>query len=399
MQREKCAQTLAQRVKLLYQTSSFMSEPASQPKHQRVFDELHREIVSGKYADGQKLPSEADLVKRFGTSRITVGRAVRDLKIEGLVERRAGSGTYARFPKSGANSNGFSFGLLIPDLGRTEIFEPICQGMADSSQAGEHALLWFNATTRDRAAPTPELVTQICRQIIARSVSGVFFAPFEALRPEDRTNERIVEALDNARIPIVLLDRDILLYPRRSGHDLAGIDNRRAGYIATEHLIRLGSRRIAFLAFPRTAATVDERIAGYREALYMNGLPVEAALVQRLMSEDDESIRRIMNEVKPDAFVCATDRTAGRLMHSLIALNVRAPDEVRIVGIDDIPYASLLPVPLTTVHQPCHEIGRAAMAAMLGRIERPAMPARDVLLETTLVVRESCGAKRQAGNF
>jgi DNA-binding LacI/PurR family transcriptional regulator len=371
-----------------------MTGGTSQPKYQRVFDELRKEIVSGKYADGQKLPSEAELVKRFGASRITVGRAVRDLKIEGLVERRAGSGTYARFPKPGASSGGLSFGLLIPDLGRTEIFEPICQGMADSSQAGEHALLWFNAVSRDTAEPGPEQATQICRQIVARNVSGVFFAPFESLGPEDRTNERIVETLGNARIPVVLLDRDILPYPRRSGHDLVGIDNRRTGYIATEYLVRLGSRRIAFLAFPRTAATVDERIAGYREALYMNGLPVETALVQRLTSEDDESIRHIMNDVEPDAFVCANDRTAGRLMHSLIALNVRIPHDVRIVGIDDIPYASLLPVPLTTVHQPCHEIGRAAVAAMLGRINRPAMPARDVLVETKLVIRDSCGAKR-----
>jgi GntR family transcriptional regulator of arabinose operon len=67
---------------------------------------------------------------------------------------------------------------------------------------------------------------------------------------------------------------------------------------------------------------------------------------------------------------------------------------VRIVGIDDIPYASLLPVPLTTVHQPCREIGRAAMAAMLERINRPRMPARDVLVESSLVVRDSCGARK-----
>jgi DNA-binding LacI/PurR family transcriptional regulator len=376
-----------------------MSEKASQPKYQRVFDELRREIVAGKYTNGQKLPSEADLVKRFGASRITVGRAVRDLKSEGLVDRRAGSGTYARLPKSSASSEGLSFGLLIPDLGRTEIFEPICQGMADSSQAGEHALLWFNATSRDAMAPASDQAAQICRQILARNVSGVFIAPFETLGPGDRTNESIVETLDKARIPVVLLDRDIFPYPRRSGHDLIGIDNRRTGYIATEHLIRLGSRRIAFLAFPRTAATVDERIAGYREALYMNGLPVESALMQRLTSEDDEGIRRMMNDVNPDAFVCATDRTAGWLMHSLIALNVRIPEAVRIVGIDDIRYASLLPVPLTTVRQPCHEIGRAAMAAMLGRIERPAMPARDVLVETSLVIRDSCGAKRRASDL
>ena len=63
------------------------------------------------------------------------------------------------------------------------------------------------------------------------------------------------------------------------------------------------------------------------------------------------------------------------------------------MGIDDVEYASLLPVPLTTIHQPCREIGEAALDAMLDRIERPARPVRDILLECSLVVRQSCGAR------
>jgi GntR family transcriptional regulator of arabinose operon len=69
------------------------------------------------------------------------------------------------------------------------------------------------------------------------------------------------------------------------------------------------------------------------------------------------------------------------------------PADVRIVGIDEFAYASLLTVPLTTMHQPCREIGRAAMTAMLERLARPDMPARKIFLECPLIVRESCGAK------
>jgi DNA-binding LacI/PurR family transcriptional regulator len=75
---------------------------------------------------------------------------------------------------------------------------------------------------------------------------------------------------------------------------------------------------------------------------------------------------------------------------------VRIPRDAGIVGIDDVNYASLLPVPLTTVHQPCREIGEAALRVMLERLERPKMAARDVLLDCSLVVRKSCGAKAQA---
>ncbi len=79
-------------------------------------------------------------------------------------------------------------------------------------------------------------------------------------------------------------------------------------------------------------------------------------------------------------------------MHSLIHLDYRIPLDVRMVGIDDVEYAKLLPVPLTTVRQPCREIGTAAMGAMLERIARPEMPIRDILLDSKLVIRDSCGA-------
>jgi DNA-binding LacI/PurR family transcriptional regulator len=279
--------------------------------------------------------------------------------------------------------------LLIPDLGRTEIFEPICEGMADAPQAARHALVWGNTTGGSRQ----EQAWQLCRQFIDRNVSGVFFAPLERLPEGDETNQRIVAALEKARIPIVLLDRDLLPYPRRSRHDLVGIDNRRTGYAITEHLIRLGARRIAFLSYTRSAATVAERIAGYREALLFHGLPLAPELIQRLEIDDDESIRRIIEVAHPDSFVCANDPTAGRLMQSLIVLGYRVPQDIRVVGIDDVRYANLLPVPLTTMHQPCREIGMAAMSMMLERIARPNMPVRDVLLECSLVIRKSCGAQ------
>src|SRR5436190_10960241 len=114
-------------------------ERSQTPKHRQVYRSLEREIHDGRWKEGDRLPSEADLVRQYGASRITVGRAVRDLQRAGLVERRAGSGTFVRTPAARA---GLSFGLLIPDLGETEIFEPICQGMMSSPLAREHALVW-----------------------------------------------------------------------------------------------------------------------------------------------------------------------------------------------------------------------------------------------------------------
>ena len=385
--------------------------PSSALKYRVILDQLQQEILRGDYVSGDKLPSEADLIKRFGASRITVGRAVNELRGLGLVERRAGSGTYVRPlpPAPGETvdrqtaSPPLLFGLLIPDLGGTEIFEPICRGMAEAPQADRYGLLWGHATSMsqvegaDDAASREERAWQVCRRFIERQVDGVFFAPFGQGQASEAINARIMTALDASGMPTVLLDRDMLAYPRRTAHDLVGLDNRRAGYLATEHLLRLGRQRVAFVAPSDVAATVDSRIAGYREALFIEDAPMEGALVRRLDPGDMIAVRAMLEELRPDAVVCGSDRTAGRLMHTLLALDKRLPEDVALVGIDDVGYASLLPVPLTTVRQPCREIGAAAVAAMLERAGNPHLAPRDILLEGTLVVRKSCGAGRFLG--
>ena len=368
----------------------FSAEPHA-PKYRQVFENLSREILSGKYQSGQKFPSEAALVQQFRTSRITIGRALRELQLRGLVERIAGSGTYVRQPP--AADGGLLFGLLIPDLGQTEIFEPICHGIAGAPQSTRHALLWGHHDT-GRSSPAEQALA-LCDQFIERRVSGVFFAPLEMAAPARETNLTIVSRLEKARIPIVLLDRCVLPYPNRSRHDLVGIDNRRAGYMATEHLQRLGAPRVMFLAHSGNAPTVDARVAGYREALLAEGRDLKRGQVCRVDTVTERSIRPLLDHGRRgDGFVCANDRTAGALMRVLLAPGYRIPRDIRLAGIDDVEYASLLPVPLTTVHQPCREIGEAAMEAMLARIDRPGRPVRDILIDCRLVVRESSGEKR-----
>jgi len=364
-----------------------MATAAPTPKHRQVYAAVRRDIESGRLADGARLPSEAVLGQKFGTSRITVSRAMRDLQVAGLIERRAGSGTFVKAVKA---ATGLSFGLLIPDLGETEIFEPICQGMMGSPLARQHALVW--GSPNGGGSSKEERAWRMCRQYINRRVSGVFFAPLEEALHQDDVNLRIVEALDAARIPVVLLDRPALPYPRRGHHDLVGIDNRRAGYMITEHLTSLGSSRVAFVAVPQAAATVDAREAGYREALYGANLQIARELAVRLDPSDSAAVEKFMRTARPDAVVCANDRTAARLMPTLLRLGYAIPGNVRLVGIDDVEYAGLLPVPLTTLRQPTQQIGDVALGVMLERVARTDFPPRDVQLHCELVVRESCGS-------
>jgi DNA-binding LacI/PurR family transcriptional regulator len=362
---------------------------AQVPKYRRIYNVLRGEIVAGEFTSGQRLPSEAQLVKTFGASRITVGRAMRDLQQAGLVERRAGSGTYVLGSRGKITGESFSFGLLIPDLGETEILEPICQGLASSPAARSHAVIWGGVT--GSVEHKEEIAMERCRQYIERGAAGVFFAPLELTPGKDAINARITAALKKAGIPIVLLDRPVQPYGLREEHDLVGIDNRRAGFRITEHLLRLGSRRVAFASLAHAASTVDARRAGYREALHQYRATVDDTLTLRL-DPGEVDIRAFMDLGRPDAIVCANDRSAGIVMQAILSLGYGIPGDVRIVGIDDVQYASLLPVPLTTLRQPCREIGVAAMAAMLDRVARPELPPRDIFLHPSLIVRKSCGA-------
>jgi len=360
--------------------------PSALPKYRRILEDLREAIEGGRLKPGDKLQTEAELGRVYQASRITVARAVNELMQHGLVSRRAGSGTHVL---ARAEDKGHVFGLLIPDLGRTEIFEPICQGMMRSPLARRHSLLWGHAMGEaEQQGPEAE---QLCQHYISQQVSGVFFAPLEYSATRQQVNHRIAAALERAGIPIVLLDRCYAPYPLRSKYDLVGIDNRSAGFLITQHLILHGAKRIAFVARRLSASTVHGRIAGYREALFARGLTQQQDLVCIGDPEDHHFLQTVLRDSRPDAIVCANDITAARIMHGLTTRGIRVPHDIRIVGIDDVKYASLLPVPLTTQHQNCSDIGAMALVTMLQRLEKPDLPTRDILLQTKTVLRSSCG--------
>lgn len=372
---------------LYYQRVVIMANGA--PKYRQIFDSLKSAISSGEYRSGQRLPSESELVKVFSASRVTVNRALRELQLMGLIERRAGSGSYVR----ASVTKGYTFGLLIPELGLTEIFEPICRGMAETELEDHHVLLWGKSP--GDSSLLENVARDLCQQWIAKQVSGVFFAPLELTGHADETNHRMMEFLEQAGIPVVLIDRDLMAFPKRSCHDLVAIDNRRAAYVLTSHLLEVGCRRPAFIARHRSAPNCIARCVGFREAVMDAGLALEPDAIRLGAKPDDrDEIAGLLRACRPDGIVCANDYTAALLMRTLESLSVNVPGQVRLAAFDDVKYASLLPVPLTTIHQPCSEIGAAAVRAMIERVQNPRLPARDILLEFKLVVRESSGVAK-----
>ena len=361
-------------------------------KHLEISRHLLSEIAGGKYEVAGRLPSEAQLVKQFKVSRPTAARALRDLEAEGLIERRAGSGTYLR-STSAQRSSSRIFGLLVPGLASTEIFQIICGEIASLARVRDFGVLWGGSTNPlEDTDASLEHAEELCQQFISRKLSGVFFAPAELTPDQGAANRKLAESLRDAGLPVVLIDRDLVGYPGRSDFDLVGIDNLAGGYLLAEHLIKLGCKKIIFVARPFSAPTVDARIAGVREALVRHGIEPEPNWVRTGDPTDVKFVRLLTAGRQTDGFICANDHTAAVLMCSIEASGFRVPKDFRVVGFDDVKYATLVSPPLTTIHQPCRDLAVIAFRTMLDRLAEPTLAARNISLTPHLVVRESCGA-------
>ena len=348
-------------------------------KHREIFDSLHSDILAGKYAENGRLPSEEALCRRWNVSRPTVARALRDLQLQGLIERRAGSGT---FIKGETRPLQVTLGLLVDGLGKTEILDPICAEITRAAQARGCGVF----TGGLPPGKTPE---QLATEWNASGVKGVFFAPLEHGPDREARNIAITRALTGAGLCVLLVDRDVTDYPQRSAYDLVSMDNFQAGCTMGQHVAEAGAKHIAFVARPEFPSTTDLRLAGVREGVRLVG---EACTVDFLVGDpEDEVFAQSLCPHRPayDAVICSNDLTAAHLMKSFEGKGKRVPRDIRLAGFDDAGYASLLSVPLTTVRQPCRAIGTTCLDALLGRMRHPELPARTILLPGELIARAS----------
>lgn len=347
-------------------------------KHKPISDALRSDIKAGKYTANNRLPSEEALCRRWQVSRPTVARALRDLQLEGLIERRVGAGTFVHVEIQPLHT---MIGLLVDGLGKTEILDPICAEITKAAQQR-------NCSIITGGLPTNCSPAQLVSQWTSSGVRGVVFAPLENIEERQSFNMDVVKTFRTAGITVVLLDRDATDFPRRSDLDLVEMDNFHAGYELGRHLVTVGSRKVVFVARPSYPSSTDQRLAGLSEALRRNGLAAPDFLVGD--PDDPNLVRRLRSYPETCvACVCSNDSTAARLLQTAQTLGLRIPHDFLLAGFDDVGFASLLSVPLTTIRQPCRAIGIACVDTLLGRMAHPGLPARAVLLRGELVMRKS----------
>jgi DNA-binding LacI/PurR family transcriptional regulator len=358
----------------------------SRQKYYNLYKILKKDIESNVYENSKKLPNEIDIAEQYHVSRPTVAKALYLLQKSGYIQRVSGVGTFVRYKPNIGIKN---FALLIPGLGETEIFESICGHISHLAQLKNFNLVWSGSMQEDAEMRRQHIKELAIRYIKQKDINGVFFTPLELTSEKDTVNSNIVQLFDEAGIPVVLMDRDIVSFPSRSKYDLVGVDNFRLAFILTSHLLEQGCKKVIFVARPYSAPTVQMRIFGYQQALKEAGIQSSPEDIHIEDITSPNFIKRLISNGEKPGILCANDATASKLMYFIEEQGCKIPNDIKIAGVDDIKYAKYLRVPLTTYKQPCKDIAEVAIDLMLSRIQDPTQKARAVLLNGELIVRES----------
>jgi LacI family transcriptional regulator len=205
------------------------------------------------------------------------------------------------------------------------------------------------------------------------------------------TESDSVRTLLKQRLPLVLVDRQL----DGIEADTVLTDNYCGGILAAKHLAGAGHARFGCITGPSYLTPSAERVTGFLETLTGFGIPTQHITLQSGNFHPDSGYQagfQLMRaEQRPTAIFCCNDMMAIGLYRAIAELGLRIPDDVAVIGFDDIDLSQYLTPPLTTIKQPKHQIGEAAVGMLLERIKDRNLPARRVMLKTQLVVRKSTG--------
>jgi len=267
-------------------------------------------------------------------------------------------------------------GLIIPDI-QNPFFSEIARGVEDVAYANEFAVMLCNS---DEDLKKEAFYLDVMQ---AESVDGIILPPIN-----DR--DSAVARLAEAGMPIVSVDRSMV----NATIDKVEVDNRQGAFEAVDHLIRLGHRRIGMITGRQNVSTSRDRRLGYEEALAAHNLPLRANYI-RVGDYKQASGHALATELlalpnRPTALFVSNNLMTVGAMEAIHKWGLRIPEDVAVIGFDDLPWAEALDPPLTVVRQPAYEVGRAAAELLLKRLSAPDAPAAWLRLRPKLILRSSC---------
>lgn len=270
-----------------------------------------------------------------------------------------------------------TLGVIVGDVSNY-FFGELLQGVEETVRPQRYSLIVCNT------GETLELEDHSIQLLLGHKVDGII-----AMATSERWMS--VREAQVRHLPIVFVDR---VFAGLEDQRFVGVDNLRGAYIAAEHLIELGHRKIGTLAGALGLSTMRDRLHGFRKAMHDHGLDVpDEWVVPSTLSVDAghaAAARILMGDDRPTALFIANNYLTLGTLTALRELGVQCPSDVSIVGFDDHPWASVTQPPLTVVRQPAMRIGATAGRMILDSISGVEHEPRQVVLDCELVVRRSC---------
>lgn len=271
-------------------------------------------------------------------------------------------------------------GLVLSNL-KNPFWTTVLEGLEDTCRdMGSHLVIC-------NSNEDPEMEEKYLKDLRSRQVDGVILNP-------TCKNPKLYERLVEQRYPFVFINRRMPDIRASS----VGIDNVKGGYIAANHLIRYGRRKVAICMYRNEfVSTWKDRLEGYKKALLANGMTEEDFIIIELEQHGDNQQEAIMRQLKKrpeiDAIFSTNNMITLEVIGAARELGLAMPDQLALVSYDETVWAKYLDPPVTTIRQPGYKMGQIAVQTLVDRIvsggeEEPTV----VMLEPELIVRASCGA-------
>ncbi|HEY9258598.1 LacI family DNA-binding transcriptional regulator [Chitinophaga sp.] len=284
----------------------------------------------------------------------------------------------ARSLKSGRS---FTIGLIVADI-CNPFFANIARIIEDEAKRNNYTVIF--GSSDENVDKSGDLINVL----LNRQVDGLIITPTEG-------SEEQIRQLKAQKVPFVLIDR---FFPGMEASHIA-VNNYEAAFHAVSHLVKTGRKRIGMIAYKTTLHHIGERKRGYKAALKAHGMTagntlLKSARYSHLKEDIKVSIDQLLSGPHPaDAVFFATNSIAMEGLKYINSLGVRIPDQLAVITFDEGEALDLFYSPVTFVRQPILEMGKAAVRVLLEEIKDHKKETEHICIDTTLVVRKSCGSR------
>ena len=348
------------------------------PLHAQVAQILRERIRAGVWGSGTPLPTEKALCAEFKVARGTVRQALQGLEGEGYLRREQGRGTFVTYGQGRAEPTARQHLAFIVPYVRDSSVSTIFMGFQQVA-AGAGYSSSFSHVNND-VVQQGETVERLVRE----GARGI------ALYPVDSEAVTPLERYVRAGYPLVLIDR----YLKGLTTDYVMSDHFGGAIRGVRYLLDQGHRRVGFVTWLSPAVSMEHRYLGYQAGLRERGIEPEERLVchvEGYPTVDLTPLREyLLHEERPTAVLAANDQIAVALYRAAGSVGLSVPEDLAVVGFDNLDLVEQLDPPLTTVAQAFHEIGRQAAAVLLRRIGGDRSSSLQLTISPELIVRGSC---------